>query len=113
LKLNKGWTKYILRKSMFELPEEVRWRRDKQGFATPEEVWLKTNFRPLIEDVAKHSLLQEMGVIDSKLFLDYYHMFLNGKKNIWHADISSVLIAELWLKMFFENGFDNDSPDNH
>jgi asparagine synthase (glutamine-hydrolyzing) len=35
-KINNGWTKYILRKGMNEiLPEEIQWRRDKKGYATP------------------------------------------------------------------------------
>lgn len=35
-KINKGWSKYILRKSMKDiLPKEVQWRKDKKGYSTP------------------------------------------------------------------------------
>lgn len=41
-KIQNGWTKRILRESMkHTLPEEIRLRRDKMGFVTAEEVWLK------------------------------------------------------------------------
>ncbi|MBK6527171.1 MAG: hypothetical protein IPG07_17465 [Crocinitomicaceae bacterium] len=37
-KLKSGWT--YLEESVHELPNEIRWRKDKQGFS-PEEKWLK------------------------------------------------------------------------
>lgn len=41
-KLSDGWTKRVLREGMRErLPERVRLRRDKLGFATAEEVWMR------------------------------------------------------------------------
>jgi asparagine synthase (glutamine-hydrolysing) len=37
-----GWTKAILREAMAGVvPDPVRWRRDKLGFATPERRWLR------------------------------------------------------------------------
>jgi asparagine synthase (glutamine-hydrolysing) len=41
LLIKEGWQKYIIRKSMHEMPESVRYRKDKKGFVTPEDVWLK------------------------------------------------------------------------
>jgi asparagine synthase (glutamine-hydrolysing) len=41
-KLSDGWTKRVLREGMRgRLPERVRERRDKLGFATAEEVWMR------------------------------------------------------------------------
>lgn len=38
--LNNGWTKKILRDEMKgRLPEKIRLRKDKIGFATPEDIW--------------------------------------------------------------------------
>jgi asparagine synthase (glutamine-hydrolysing) len=51
LKLAKGTTKIILREAMADLlPQEVRARRDKIGFATPEASWLLGPGRGLIEE---------------------------------------------------------------
>jgi len=41
LKIHQGWTKYILRAALPEMPAALRWRRDKQGFLVPEQLWLK------------------------------------------------------------------------
>lgn len=101
LKLNGGWTKYILRKGIHELPDDIRWRRDKQGFIIPEEVWLKKDFSGLINEIFTNSILNEMGIIDSKSFLKYYRSFQEGKRSIWYTDISRALIAELWTRKIF------------
>ncbi len=40
-KIRDGWSKYLLRQSVRGLvPEEIRLRKDKIGFATPERLWL-------------------------------------------------------------------------
>ena len=51
LKINDGWTKYVLRKSMQDvLPEEIQWRTDKKGFVTPGEIlWLRGSLSHLLE----------------------------------------------------------------
>jgi asparagine synthase (glutamine-hydrolysing) len=41
LSIHDGWSKWIHRASMDDrLPDDVRWRRDKIGFATPELRWI-------------------------------------------------------------------------
>jgi asparagine synthase (glutamine-hydrolysing) len=42
-KINRGWTKYPLRKSGIDhkvLPAEIAWRKNKIGFEAPSKVWL-------------------------------------------------------------------------
>lgn len=103
LKLNGGWTKYILRRGIYELPDDIRWRRNKQGFSIPEEIWLKRDFSGLINKVFAHSVLDEAGIIDSNSFLEYYRGFQEGKGSIWYTDISRTLIAELWARQFMRS----------
>jgi hypothetical protein len=98
LKINKGWTKYVLREALDELPGQIRWRKDKQGFITSEKTWLKKDFEGLIKEVFAKSILDEMGIIDSRAFLQYYHRFQNGNRLIWYLDILRTLIAELWAR---------------
>ena len=41
IKINSGWTKYILRKIISKkLPNEIVWRKNKFGFNSPETIWL-------------------------------------------------------------------------
>ncbi len=101
LKINKGWNKYILRKSLPELPRQIRWRRDKKGFILPEALWLKKDFFNDIVKSFQCSKLDEYGIINSNLFLDYYHSYLAGNKKIHNFDISRVYIAEKWMQECF------------
>lgn len=102
LKIKNGWSKYILRKDLRELPEKIAWRRDKQGFINPEEKWLKEDFQERIKDLFKKSKLAEAGLIDKDKFLEMYQKFLRGDRKIWHSDITKFLTTELWLRKFYE-----------
>lgn len=42
-KINEGWQKWILRKSVPEMPEAIRYRRDKKGFTTPQKDWIENH----------------------------------------------------------------------
>lgn len=41
--IDSGWQKKIIRDAMFELPESIRWRKDKKGFSAPQEKLVKAN----------------------------------------------------------------------
>lgn len=48
--LREGWTKYILRKSLeMQIPKQIAWRKDKIGFDSPQEAWIKKMY-PFISD---------------------------------------------------------------
>lgn len=58
-KLRRGWTKRVLREAMRGiLPEEIRMRVDKIGFATPEALWIRKHakfFRQMVESAVEAS----------------------------------------------------------
>ena len=104
LKIKNGWTKYIMRKAMKEVPKEILWRRDKEGFVTPEVQWVKKEMKESILMHLKNSKLQEMNIIDAKLFLDEYTKYAEGKKtSITYEEILKVYITEIWLKNIQSN----------
>ena len=96
-KLHNGWTKYVLRQSFPELPRQIRWRRDKQPFTTPEAHWLKYEFSGTISDLFKKSRLGELGILNDRKFLEYYDDFRGGSA-IAHGDVCRTLIAEMWAR---------------
>jgi asparagine synthase (glutamine-hydrolysing) len=88
LKLNQGWTKYLLRLSYSEqIPAEISWRTDKLGYEPPQETWMNN---PLIRRKSEESIrsLQEKGFIKDP-----------DPSKTW-----IYLIADVFLKAFFENG---------
>jgi len=100
-KIGKGWSKFILRQSMHELPQEIRWRRDKKGFVTPESLWLKNELKHVVYKNFQDSILAQQGFINKKRFFEAYESFLNDKGTVSASDISRALIAELWLRNLY------------
>ena len=103
LKIHRGWTKYILRAALPEMPAALRWRRDKQGFLVPEQLWLRRELVPVIRRRFRGSTLAELDILNDKKFLQYYDRFLTGN-SIASSDIARVLIAEIWAGQVFESG---------
>jgi asparagine synthase (glutamine-hydrolysing) len=102
LKIKNGWTKYILREAIHELPKRIRWRRDKKGFSVPDDNWLRVDLKEDILNTFKNSTLDKLGIIDQKKFIAYYNQFLNHSKTIYSNDISKVYIAEKWARLNFD-----------
>lgn len=100
LKIHRGWTKYILRAALPEMPAPLRWRRDKQAFLVPEELWLKHDLVPVIQQRFRASTLASLDILDDREFLLYYEQFLSGR-SITSSDIARVLVAELWAEKIF------------
>src|SRR5579871_384320 len=70
-KIHDGWTKWILRKSMFEkLPEEVVWRKDKIGYEPPQKMWMENKTLQEYIHESKKILVEEKilnpGVLNKK-----------------------------------------------
>lgn len=101
IKVKNGWTKYLLRAAVPELPDAIRWRKDKQGFLTPEAEWLSGELSGVVQERFRNSLLGQMGVVDDRAFLEYYGRFRSGDSTISHHEIARVLFAELWAGQHF------------
>lgn len=101
MKIKNGWNKYILRKSITDLPKEIRWRKDKKGFVLPEADWIKKDFKQDILSCFKKSRLEQFGIIRGDYFLEKYNSYLNGNNSIHNIEISRVYIAEKWMRHYF------------
>jgi asparagine synthase (glutamine-hydrolysing) len=59
VKVQGGFTKRVMRDAMAGiLPEKIRWRVSKLGFATPEQTWEQHVLQPLIEQAVRDEKLQ-------------------------------------------------------
>jgi asparagine synthase (glutamine-hydrolysing) len=70
LKLNRGWAKWPLRAAMKGvLPASICWRKDKIGFAAPDQLWLNRHTPAMYEKVISSVLLAryvDMGAVKRK-----------------------------------------------
>jgi len=104
LKLNDGYTKFVLRKALQNaLPAAIVLQRRKKRFDSPYGRWLRLEWRSLVEDnLLGNDILR--GHIDTKDLRQKLKSFLTGNddaigvEKIWRA-----LNTELFLRTFSEN----------
>ena len=102
--IENGYTKSILRKSLKNiLPEEIRLRKDKIGFGTPQDEWFRTEkFQNVIREIIKSDTFRNRNIIDVKSAMQLYNKHLNRKidasKEIW-----KWIHLELWFREFIDN----------
>lgn len=74
-KIKDGWQKSIIRESITEMPIEIRYRKDKKGFTTPQDYWLSEYKNELMD----------------------YKNYLNNYKNISSDEFREISLG-VWLK---------------
>lgn len=103
LKIRGGITKYIFREAMKgALPEMIRRRTDKIGFATPEEAWLQSNeFIECASQVIDAPSFQKRAYWNAdkvtKTFQSFKAGNMRSKRTVW-----KWINLELWLQMFID-----------
>jgi asparagine synthase (glutamine-hydrolysing) len=102
-KIRSGWTKAILRDDMAGiLPEEVRWRTDKMGFVTPEDIWFRTSLRDWAREILSDSRTRARGYLNVDAALQEFEAHAAGRKNISFM-IWRWINLELWCRVFLDN----------
>ncbi len=101
--ISKGMTKHLLREAMRgTLPEEIRTRRDKIGFSTPQDDWFRSaRWQNLMKDVLNSTSFSCRNIIDVNKAEKLYQRHLNGEINI-AKEIWKWLHLELWFREFID-----------
>lgn len=104
LKIRNGWTKWVMRDSFkHDLPSEIIWRKDKQGFVNPQADWLKNELRAEVEQrFADGANIYGYDLIDAEKLRARYRAYCAGKSGIWYRDIFNPLGLEIWLEQYRE-----------
>jgi asparagine synthase (glutamine-hydrolysing) len=100
LKLRGGIGKYVMREAMKGLiPEKVRTRTDKMGFATPQDRWLRETLRPELESLFSSSAFGHREYWDPSQLQKAYKRYCAGEIEIG-ASIWRCVTLELWHQQF-------------
>lgn len=100
VKLEGGMTKVVLREAMTGLlPEEVRLRRDKMGFVTPEDRWLRVELRQEIESIVASDRFRSRPYWRAQVVQDSYRRYCDGQVAIGPT-VWRWVNLELWLRRF-------------
>ena len=74
-------TKRVLRRALApDLPPEVAARRDKLGFATPEQSWFTGRLRPLVETGIRETIRRFPDLFDHDAVSAYAREVLDGRR---------------------------------
>ena len=102
LKIQRGWTKAVLRQAMDgALPEAVRRRSDKMGFVTPEDTWFRTSLREMARDILSDSRTRARGYVNVDEAVREFDAHVAGRKNLTFT-IWRWLNLELWCRRFID-----------
>lgn len=101
-KIRDGVTKWVLRNAAKGLiPEEVRQRRDKIGFSTPEDIWLRKDLKNFAETITLSDSFRSRIYFNPTGVQQLLQLHLQGKQNLSEI-IWRILILELWLRRFID-----------
>lgn len=102
LKLRSGQTKWILKKiAARRIPPDCVYR-PKEGFSIPIRHWLKTQFRPLMEELLNAEKIASTGIFNASTIERLKHEHLTGVANHSHI-LWSLMMFHAWQKRWLEN----------
>ena len=100
--LRDGETKWVLRQALRGLlPEAVRTRQDKLGFATPGGDWLRGPLRPLVDEILASSTLAQRGFVAPEKLRARWERHKAGLIDD-HLVLWRCLHLELWARRFLD-----------
>jgi len=109
--IKKGFTKSILRDSLKNiLPDKIRLRTDKLGFATPQDDWYRTEkFQKLILDLISSESFKNRNIVNPEIALQLYKRHLNKEIDI-SKEIWKWIHLEMWFREFIDEISDAPNP---
>jgi asparagine synthase (glutamine-hydrolysing) len=104
LKVHSGWSKYAVRQAMRGLlPETVRLRKTKLGFAAPDHDWPSNALRHHISELIEDNL-RCRGYIDPVVLRRWYRSPQADSANTEsYLGLFRILSLEMWMRAFHLN----------
>jgi asparagine synthase (glutamine-hydrolysing) len=101
-KIRGSETKYVLRQAMKEiLPEDIRTRQDKVGFATPTDLWTKNQLHSEILDIINSTSFNQRGLFNTGYIQKSY---TRDPEVFKPNEIWKLFSIELWFRQFIDQG---------
>lgn len=101
LKVANGKTKVLLKRiAARHVPRNCVYR-SKQGFSIPIKNWLKTQLRPLLEDLLSPAAIEDQGVFRMDTIQRLKNEHLAGTANHSHI-LWSLMVFEAWRRLWLE-----------
>ncbi len=97
MKLKKGESKSILKKSLESFVPRHTFNRPKKGFSIPLDSWLRGPLREWAEDLISQQSINNSEIFSYKVVNKIWTEHLEGSRN-WQARLWAVLMFQSWYK---------------
>ena len=82
LYINNGWQKFILREASEEIiPEAIRWRADKVGYAAPLDIWIRSDLKEWVQERIYDESIRDVPSYDLKTIQTLWDDHQSNKGN--------------------------------
>jgi asparagine synthase (glutamine-hydrolysing) len=98
-KLNGLRAKYLLKQCMASKIPSMIINRKKEGFSIPMKNWLRTELRPVMEDVLSPARIKRDGFFNAGYIERLKDEHLKGKANHSHQ-LWSLMVFGIWSDMY-------------
>ena len=101
LKVNNGWSKFAVRQALRGLiPDSIRLRKTKLGFAAPDRIWLSQSLREHVSELIKTDL-RCRRYVDVEALRGWYSSPLSATANTEsYLGLFRILSLEMWMRAF-------------
>jgi asparagine synthase (glutamine-hydrolysing) len=101
LKIRGLKTKYLLKKAVTpHLPESII-KRPKKGFGIPVAKWLRSDFKPLVDELLSDSYIRHQQLFDYAYVSELLQQHMSGaadrRKELW-----TLFMFQMWWRKFFD-----------
>ncbi|MCI0337161.1 MAG: asparagine synthase C-terminal domain-containing protein, partial [Acidobacteria bacterium] len=101
LKVRNGWSKFAIRQAMRDLmPEAVRLRKSKLGFAAPDRIWLSQDLRKLMNEMIGGDLRSQKYVDPAALRRWYGSAKADSANTESYLGLFRILSLEMWMRVY-------------
>jgi asparagine synthase (glutamine-hydrolysing) len=101
LKVHHGWSKFAVRRAMRGLmPDIVRLRRTKLGFAAPDRTWLLGDLRPQVTALLHEELRCQKYIDPDRVRRWYQAPGANRANTEAYLGLFRILALEMWMRAF-------------
>jgi asparagine synthase (glutamine-hydrolysing) len=101
LKVRNGWSKFAIRQAMRNLmPESVRLRKSKLGFAAPDRIWLSQDLRKFTSEMIGDELRCQKYIDAAALRRWYGSAKADSANTESYLGLFRILSLEMWMRVF-------------
>ncbi|MEK7142944.1 MAG: asparagine synthase (glutamine-hydrolyzing) [Patescibacteria group bacterium] len=101
-RIRHGQTKWVMRGALKGiLPEKIRTRQDKIGFATPEEIWMRGGLGQDMKKIFSSEQFNRRGYFVPGKALEMFEKYLGGKIGNYQL-FWRLYCLEMWFRVFID-----------